>query len=73
MEDANDDETTALFVEAFGDRERFFNVCLKELDKSVAIIEAHIDRTNLDKVTQYRGEEEEDLEEEIPENQEDRI
>ena len=73
MEDADDEEITALFVEAFGDRERFFNVCLKELEKAEAIIASHMDRTNFQdrEGTQYGDDE--DFAEDIPETQEDRI
>ena len=53
MEDANDDEITALFVEAFGDQERFFNVCLKELEKAEDIIAVHMDRSNMVNGPQY--------------------
>ena len=70
MEDANDDEITALFVEAFGDRERFFNVCLKEIEKAEDIIAVHMDRTNMVNGPQYGVEEAEDFEEEMPESQE---
>ena len=47
VEEIEDEHLKALFVEAFGDREHFFNICIKELEKSEAIIELHMDRTNL--------------------------
>ena len=39
VEEANDEEAKALFVEGFGDCEAFFNVCVNELEKAEAIID----------------------------------
>ena len=74
VEDANDEDVTALFVEAFGDKEKFFNVCLKEIEKAEAIIEAHMDRSNIQErdVADYRDDDE-DIADELPGNKEDRI
>ena len=73
MEKSDDDEQKALFVEAFGDREKFFNVSVKEIEKAEEIIEKHKDRRNSE--NQFREGEEEPIgdEENIPESQEDKI
>ena len=39
VEEENNEEAKALFVEGFGDREAFFNVCVNELEKAEAIID----------------------------------
>jgi hypothetical protein len=41
VEETGDEQATALFVEAFGDRQTFFNVCITELEKAELIIEQH--------------------------------
>ena len=72
VEETDDEAVKALFVEAFGDRQTFFNVCVKELEKSEAIIEIHMDRTN------YVGRDEvshDDIDDDelVPESQEDKL
>ena len=46
VEEMDDEELTALFVEVFGDREKFFNMCIRELEKAEAIINLHMDQAN---------------------------
>ena len=72
VQESNDDHIKALFVESFGDREKFFNVCIAELEKAEEIIEKHMDRSNYVENTTDADEliEEED---DIPETQEDKI
>ena len=71
VEETDDEAVKALFVEAFGDRQTFFNVCVKELKKSEAIIEIHMDRTNYVE----REESHDDIEDDelVPESQEDKL
>ena len=71
VEEANDERTTALFVEAFGDRETFFNVCVKELEKAELIIE----NLGTNKGKGDSDEEHDDFvgDQDIPESQEDKI
>ena len=52
VEEAEDDHIKAMFVEAFGDRQKFFNVCVKEIEKGETIIEKHMDRTNFERMHQ---------------------
>ena len=72
VQEANDDHAKALFVEAFGDRETFFNVCIKELEKAETILEKHMDKTTHEQCTSNTDEVSEE-EEEVPETQEDKI
>jgi hypothetical protein len=72
VEELGDEQATALFVEAFGDRQAFFNVCITELEKSEVIIEQ-----NMASGAEYREidtsvEETEDLVD-IPETQEEKV
>ena len=71
VEEMDDEELTALFVEVFGDREKFFNVCIRELEKAEAIINLHMDQAN----SCSRDVVEEDSIEcfEMPESREDKI
>ena len=46
VRESNDEEIFALFVEVFGDKTQFFNVCLKEIEKAEIIIEAHSEQLN---------------------------
>ena len=72
VEEANDERATALFVEGFGDRETFFNVCVKELEKAELIIDKHLSTAtgivDLDEDTDYL-----DGSQDIPETQEDKL
>ena len=73
VRETENEHLEALFVEAFGDRQSFFNICIKELEKAESIIELHMDRTNLverfDGVTDDDGQEDEA----IPESKDDKI
>ena len=71
VEETDDEAVKALFVEAFGDRQTFFNVCVKELKKSEAIIEIHMDRSNYVEREESHGDIEDD--ELVPESQEDKL
>ena len=75
VEAANDEEISALYVEAFGDNEKFFNVCLKEIEKAEVIIEAHMDRSNMqERDLPYNMDDcDQDIANELPGTQEDRI
>ena len=42
VEENGDDQATALFVEVFGDRQHFFNLCIRELEKAELIIEQNM-------------------------------
>lgn len=73
VEEAQDDRVTALFVEAFGDRQTFFNVCMTEIEKAELIIEKHLARRKVvtEPDTSIDGEDSEALE--VPDSQEDKI
>ena len=73
VEEAQDDRVTALFVEACGDRQTFFNVCVTEIEKAELIIEKHLARRKVvtEPDTSIDGEESEALE--VPDLQEDKI
>ena len=71
-DESNDDDVKALFVEAFGDRQTFFNICVKELEKSEEIIEIHMDRTNFVEREETNKDDNED-DDMIPETQEDKL
>ena len=74
VEETEDDQLKALWVEVFGDRQRFFNICVKELEKAEAVIEHHMDRTNV--VERESITNDEDVHEEVnsvPETQEDKV
>ena len=75
VEEMEDEHLKALFVEAFGDREHFFNICIQELEKSESIIELHMDRTNfVERSVSVADDITDELEDEcIPETQEDKI
>ena len=64
MEEAQDDRVTALFVEACGDRQTFFNVCVTEIEKAELIIEKHLAKRKVatETDTSIDGEESEALE-----------
>ena len=48
VEEAQDDRGTALFVEACGDRQTIFNVCVTEIENAEFIIEKqHLAKRNL--------------------------
>ena len=73
VEKANDEETKALFVEAFGDREAFFNVCVKELEKAEAIINESLGNAGLHIDDNIRDEVNVVSRQDIPEDREDKI
>lgn len=73
VEDTNDATANALFVEAFGDRQKFFNICLEELDKGDEVVDAYMDRTNFIERVENSAEEDVHTVEVFPESQEDRI
>ena len=72
MEETEDKAVKTLFVLLFGDGQSFFNVCVKELEKSEAIIEIHMDRTNFVQTEEVSHDdiEDDDL---VPGSQEDRF
>ena len=69
VEDTNDATANALFVEAFGDWQKFFNICLEELDKGDEVVDACMDRTNLIERVENPAEEDVHSEEVFPESQ----
>jgi hypothetical protein len=73
VEEAQDDRVTALFVEACGDRQTFFNVCVTEIEKAELIIEKHLPKKKVatETDTSIDGEESEALE--VPDLPEDKI
>ena len=73
VEDTNDATANALFVEAFGDRQKFFNICLEELDKGDEVVDAYMGRTNFIERVENSAEEDVHTVEVFPESQEDRI
>ena len=71
VEEANNEEAKALFVEGFGDREAFFNVCVNELEKAEAIID-----DNMGNIVAVDGDVHVEMNEgsqDIPEDREDKI
>ena len=73
VEETEDEALKALFVEAFGDRQKFFNICIQELEKSEVIIDLHMDRTNLVETAESIAADDIEVEEFVPETQEDKI
>ena len=73
VEETEDEALKALFVEAFGDRQKFFNICIQELEKSELIIDLHMDRTNLVETAESIAADDIEVEEFVPETQEDKI
>jgi hypothetical protein len=62
-------------VEVFGDRQHFFNLCIRELEKAELIIEQNMASKPHGRETDISVEDLEDIEEdlEIPETQEDKL
>ena len=73
VEEAQDDRVTALFVEAFGDRQTFFNVCVSEIEKAEVILEKHLARRKVTTEHDTSIDREDTDELEVPDLQEDKI
>ena len=71
VEENDSEDIKALFVEAFGDKERFFNVCVRELEKAEIIIEKHMIGGN--ELEENSATDDDNLDAEVPENEEDKI
>ena len=70
VDEANE-EQKELFVEAFGDKEKFFNVCVNEIEKAEEIIDLFRDNQEIQDTEADLASHEED--QYIPESQEDKL